>query len=82
MSRIWFKPLRKSYIPVSWPGVVLYAVFLAFVAATAFVGWNIGGNIVYNAVSVLCQWVLGAVVLTWVASKSAKKSRKWPFTGK
>lgn len=67
-SKKWFKPVRWSYLPASWQGVLLYVLMIAFVIS-AFVAIDRNSHSVSDTLYSLFVFVVCTVaVMHWIAS--------------
>ena len=67
----WFIKLRGSYLPCSWQGWSLYAVYTAYVLAV--VAYVVVNN--YDRLQavfwVFPNWVAALIVMTWIAQRKS-----------
>ena len=41
-SRVWFRSVRKSYLPVSWQGWTIYCIYVAYIIMLPVAWFDIG----------------------------------------
>jgi hypothetical protein len=71
-SRRWFRRVRRSYVPVTWEGLCIYAIYALYLI-TIFVMWYEYGHELWNLLTNVIPLSIGAVLLIqFVASKNAK----------
>lgn len=71
-SRIWFEPVRGSYLPHSLIGLAIYLVYVVYLAAL-LVGWYVDGHrIWYFLTEVLPLATAAAVLVQWIASRHSR----------
>jgi hypothetical protein len=68
----WFVKTRGSYLPCSWQGWLTYIPFIAYLITSALVVRRQFSSIVSDIYYILPQWVVAAVILTWVAQRKSK----------
>lgn len=66
-SSAWFIKVRGSYLPCSWQGWSLYAIYAAYILG--IVAYVVANN--YDKLQavfwVFPNWVAALVVMTWIA---------------
>jgi hypothetical protein len=68
----WFVPVRGSYLPASWQGLVLYFIFVAYlIASTVIIISQHHASIAYLGLQLLVQWVVATVIITWIAQRKS-----------
>lgn len=67
----WFKPVRGSYLPISWQGWILYVPFVIFLI-TVMNGAIMNAHSISDAFYMMFpQWVAAIVVMTWIAKQKS-----------
>jgi glycerol uptake facilitator-like aquaporin len=67
----WFIPVRGSYLPNSWQAWLLYIPFTAYLVFTLVAGWQNTDNTSQAALFIIPNWVVAAIVMTWVAKRTS-----------
>ena len=67
----WFRKIRGSYLPCSWQGWLLYAVYASYILGiVAYVAANHYDRL--QAVFwVFPNWVAALIVMTWIAGQKS-----------
>jgi hypothetical protein len=72
-KKTWFVSTRKSYLPNSWQGLIIYLLYLAYIIWVP-IAWYREGHNLWRLLSEVIPLVVGAALLTqYIASKSAKR---------
>lgn len=70
-SQKWFRKVRGSYLPCSWQGGLLYAVYTAYILGV--VAYVVANN--YDKLQavfwVFPNWVAALAVMTWIAQRKS-----------
>ena len=67
----WFRPVRRSYLPSSWQGLVIYLLYVAYVVALVADWYRLGHHGWTLLVSVIPLVVAALVVTQYVASNNS-----------
>jgi hypothetical protein len=68
----WFIKVRGSYLPSSWQGWLLYVPFVTYLAAAMAYAWQSSEPAFRIIFDLTTQYLLAAVVMTWIASIRSK----------
>jgi hypothetical protein len=68
----WFIKVRGSYLPNSWHGWLLYVPFVAYLFAAMVYAWQSNESVFRIVFDLVTQYILAAVVMTWIASQKSK----------
>jgi len=64
-------PVRSSYLPIAWQGWALHSLFAGYLVASAYIVATHSSSLPFIAIQVLMQWVMAAVVMTWIAQRKS-----------
>ena len=67
----WFRPVRRSYLPVSWQGRVIYLVYVAYLLILVIDWFHLGHHVWILITNVIPLSVAAAVLTQYVASKNS-----------
>ena len=68
----WFRYTRKSYLPASWQGLVIYLLYVSYIIMVPVVWYNKGHQL-WNLLSEVIPLVIAAVLVTqFIASKNSR----------
>ena len=67
----WFTPVRGSYLPKSWEGLILYFIFVAYLVMAVVVTIRNSGSATYVSMQILAQWIIATIVITWIAQRKS-----------
>ena len=67
----WFIPIRGSYLPASWQGLILYVLFVTYLVAAVFIVAKHNASVLYIAMQVLVQWIVATIIMTWIAQRKS-----------
>lgn len=67
----WFRPLRGSYIPVSWQGWFLYVPFALYIILVFFVVMQDDRPFTSQLIVLVPYLVSGLIIMTWVARQKS-----------
>lgn len=70
-TKPWFKKIRGSYIPNSWPGWLTYVPFSLFLVIVLVAGVRTQHSVSDVFYMIFPQWVAAAVVMTWIAARKS-----------
>jgi hypothetical protein len=71
-NRPWFVSVRKSYLPSSWQGRLIYALYVAYTIAVP-ITWYKEGHDFFRLLTTVIPLLAAAALLTqFVASKNSK----------
>lgn len=76
LNYTWYRPVRGSYLPASWQGWLLHALFLCYALGSALTAYRYAPPLVLSAFVTFALWVAGAVALTWVAAHTSEPARR------
>jgi len=65
-KQAWFRPLRGSYIPVSWKGWLTYIPYVVYLYLT-YVLLVPNRPVLDTILFLIPYWVAGVVVMHWLA---------------
>jgi len=71
-NKPWFKAARGSYIFNTWQGALIYIPFVAYLVFAWIVVDGHSGSWGYKLFEVFALWVVGAVVMTWLAKRLSR----------
>lgn len=69
---VWFVKKRGSYLPCSWQGWLTYIPFVAYLITSLLVVRHQFSSVITDIYYTLPQWVMAAVILTWVAQRKSR----------
>jgi hypothetical protein len=64
----WFKPVRRSYIPISWKGWLSYVPYVALLIGATYWELHVEKNFATALMVLFPFYVAVAVVMQWFAS--------------
>jgi hypothetical protein len=68
----WFVPVRKSYLPASWQGFVIYFLYVAYIVTVPIV-WYGEGHLLWNLLTEVIPLDLAGVLLAqYIAANNSK----------
>jgi hypothetical protein len=67
----WFIKKRGSYLPSSWQGWLTYIPFIGYLVASYIVVNRNTSSISNVAFSLVPQWVVATVIMTWIAQRKS-----------
>lgn len=67
----WFRPVRRSYLPCSWQGMIIYLAYVVYIVALAYDWYHLGHHGWTMIVNVLPLAVAAALVTQYIASKNS-----------
>jgi multidrug efflux pump subunit AcrB len=68
----WFIYVRRSYLPSSWQGLVIYMLYVVYVILL-IVLWYQKGRQYWTLMTVIIPLIIGAAFITqYIASKNSK----------
>lgn len=70
-STKWFVKKRGSYLPSAWQGWLTYIPFITYLVVSAIVIHRHTSSLSLLVISLVPQWVVAAVALTWVAQQKS-----------
>ncbi len=70
-SKKWFIKVRGSYLPNAWQGWLTYIPFVGYLVATLIYINNHHEDLAASVFFLLTQWIVAAVVMTWVAQRTS-----------
>lgn len=71
ISQRWFKPVRKSYLPSSWQGLIIYFLYLGYMIILP-VMWYQKGHSFWILMTQIIPLMLGTTFLAqYVASRNS-----------
>ena len=65
----WFKSVRGSYLPNNWKGALTYIPYVGYLVASSIIIMNIKVSYVFRIISLVCIWIVGALVMTLIANR-------------
>lgn len=65
----WFKPVRDSYIPVSWEGLRIYLLYVLYIFALLINWFESGRDATALLTSVIPLMVAATILTQFIASK-------------
>lgn len=65
----WFKKVRGSYLPCSWQGVALYALYAAYIIGIVVYVVVQGYDRLLAVFLVFPNWAAALVIMTWIAER-------------
>lgn len=68
----WFISVRSSYLPVSFTGLLIYFLYLAYLVALVADWLRDGHHVWYLLVDVVPLSVFAALITQYIASKHSK----------
>jgi hypothetical protein len=68
----WFRSVRRSYLPRTWQGLVIYFAFVAYLVAVPVIWYNTGHDAWTLVTTVIPLWAFATLVTQYVASKNSK----------
>lgn len=69
----WFIYRRKSYLPASWQGLVIYLIYAVYIISLAVL-WYKRGHHLWILLSTVIPLIIGAAFVTqYVAFKNSNK---------
>lgn len=71
-SKLWFKPVRGSYLPASPQGLGVYGLYVAYIVAVAVVWYRQGHGAWPLLVNVFPAWAIAAFITQAVAAKTSR----------
>ena len=71
-NKAWFRYVRKSYLPVTWQGLVIYFIYVAYSVAVPVVWYNNGHDLWRLLSTVIPLLALAALFTQFVASQNSK----------
>jgi hypothetical protein len=72
-NKPWFRAVRGSYLPISWEGWALYIPYALYIIAPLVFVLRRGYTFWQSLFIVLPNWVAAGAILTWIASRTARK---------
>jgi hypothetical protein len=64
----WFIKVRGSYLPASPAGWLTYIPYVIYLLCTFIIGWQEAPTRGLAFLFIAPNWVVAAVIMTWVAS--------------
>jgi len=71
-TSIWFRKLRGSYLPNSFVGLVIYAIYVAYIVAVGIEWYRIGHDYWTLLTTVIPVVIVAAVIVQSIAAKHSK----------
>ncbi len=72
-NKAWFKPVRRSYLPASWQGLVIYLIYVAYIVTVPIV-WYQKGHYLWSLLFEVIPLVIAGELLTqFIASNNSKR---------
>jgi hypothetical protein len=70
--KAWFVHIRKSYLPSSWQGLVIYLLYVVYIICVPVV-WYRHSHYLWPLLTTVIPLVIAGVLLTqYIASKNCK----------
>jgi len=70
-SKVWFKKVRWSYLPVSWQGWVTYIPYATYLVLVFMAVDRRSRSVSDTVFDIFPQWVAATVVMHWFASHTS-----------
>lgn len=67
----WFRPVRRSYLPSSWQGMLIYLIYMAYIIVLAGDWYHLGHHGWTLLVNVLPLAIAAAIFTQYIASKNS-----------
>lgn len=68
-AKSWFKPVRGSYLPASPVGLLIYTIYVVYLAALTF-GWYVDGHRIWYLITQVIPLSVGAALIAqYIAAK-------------
>jgi len=65
-QQAWFKPLRGSYIPITWMGWLMYVPYIGYLYLTYILLMS-NRPVLDTILFLIPYWIAGVVVMHWFA---------------